>query len=1016
MKPVLNESISNAYRMDEAHCLDALITEISFSDEQLLHIQNMASGWIEHIRKNRLEKGGIDALLQTYDLSSEEGIALMRLAEALLRVPDSQTRDRLIQDKIVDRDWKQHLNKEGSFWVNAATLSLLLTGKVLGEPQEKSIFWEKMFKRVISRASSSLIRGSVTKVMEQLGQYFVISETIEGALQQAKNREKKGYRYSYDMIGEAAKTARDAEEFYKAYHSAIQAIDQEKQEGSPIQAPGISVKLSALHPRFEWVKRDRVTSELFPRLRELALRAKEANIGLTIDAEEADRLELSLLLVEHLLKEPNLAGWGGLGVAVQAYQKRASAVIDWLIETARSHQTRIMVRLVKGAYWDSEIKWTEERGLKDYPVFTRKVSTDISYLACAKKILTATDVLYPQFATHNAYTVAAILEMAGHYRDFEFQCLQGMGNSLYDPIVADKNLNIPCRIYAPVGEHEHLLAYLVRRLLENGANSSFVNQIGQTSISLAAIVEDPIKKIRTFANVRHPKIPLPKDMYLPHRVNSNGVDFSNATELDPLIDNIQSFCPHLWQQPINPIEDVAEISVLLSQGHAAAGEWNRQTIEVRTACLERMAELLEEHKSELLALLIREAGKTVQDAASELREAIDYCGYYAYRCREDFTPKRLPGPTGESNQLILQGRGLMVCISPWNFPLAIFLGQILAALAAGNAVIAKPANQTPSIAQKVVSLLHQAGIPNTVVQLLIASGHTVSAHVLTDERVQGVLFTGSTEIARQINQQLAVRQGPIVPLIAETGGQNAMIVDSTALLEQVVGDVVTSAFNSAGQRCSALRVLFVQEDIAPRLLAMLKGAMAELTIGDPLDLATDIGPVIDSLARDQLVRHANRLDRDAQLLYECPLPNPLPLLPKGVFFAPRLYLIDNMALLTEEIFGPILPVVSYKSQELDNVIAAITESGYGLTLGIHSRIDATVEYIQQRVRVGNIYVNRNMIGAVVGVQPFGGEGLSGTGPKAGGPYLLPRLAVERTISVNTAASGGNVTLMTLKED
>jgi RHH-type proline utilization regulon transcriptional repressor/proline dehydrogenase/delta 1-pyrroline-5-carboxylate dehydrogenase len=1004
MQYPINQQISLSYRMDEEGCLEALLTELQFSNEQLSRIQSTAEFFVKKLRQNRLESGGIDALLQTYDLSSEEGIALMCLAEALLRIPDDETRDRLIKDKISSEDWQRHLDKENTLLVNTATMGLLFTSKVLKKSQAT----------MISRLGKPIIRQAVTKMMEILGQHFVMSETIEKALDQAKKQETSGYRFSYDMLGEAAKTDADALYYFNAYRLGIQAIAVTASGLGPIQGPGISVKLSALHPRYEWNQRDKVFNELLPRLKALALQAKFANIGFTLDAEEADRLELSLLLFEKLVLDPDLSEWQGLGLAVQAYQKRCLHVIEWVIALARAQKRRLMLRLVKGAYWDSEIKWTQERGLIDYPVFTRKSSTDISYLAAVKNILSVTDVIYPQFATHNAYTVAAILEMAGHYRDFEFQCLHGMGNFLYDEMVGERNTGIACRVYAPVGGHEHLLAYLVRRLLENGANSSFVNQMVDKNFSLEEMTTDPITQLKQYSKIRHSKIPLPKDLYAPERPNSLGVDFSNLIETSDLMEKIEVVLPDILSREVfdTSAEDLKKI---LEKSHAAAQQWSQTPIDIRIACLEEIRNLLQKNQAELMALLIREAGKTVQDAASELREAIDFCSFYSHRCREDFTVKELVGPTGERNQLSLHGRGVIVCISPWNFPLAIFLGQITAALAAGNTVIAKPATQTPLIAAKVISLLLKAGIPEDVLHFCVASGSRVSRELLSDQRVQGVMFTGSTATARSINQQLAAREGGIIPFIAETGGQNTLIVDSSALTEQVVSDVVVSAFNSAGQRCSALRILFLQEDVAEKTLTMLKGAMTTLTIGDPLLLSTDVGPVIDQLAKENLERHLKDLKNKAELLYECSLPKDLPLLPKGVFFAPRLYLLKDIDLLTEEVFGPILHVVLFKARELDQVLAKIEKTGYGLTLGIHSRINETIDYIKSRVRVGNTYVNRNMIGAVVGVQPFGGEGLSGTGPKVGGPYLLPRLAVERTLSVNLSAVGGNVSLMSLKE-
>lgn len=1009
----IDPSINKAYRMDEVHCVQDLLKNTVFSPDSIERIQHRARDLVYKIRQCRLEKSGLDAFLHAYDLSSEEGVALMCLAEALLRIPDKTTRDRLIKDKISHQNWARHLGRSHSGLVNAATWGLVLTRTILNIKSTQALSFFSVFKQLTHRLGEPVIRLAVVEAMKLLGRQFVMGERIEDAILRARNSETQGYCYSYDMLGEAAKTAKDADNYLDAYKTAIAAIAQANNGLGPIQGPGISIKLSALHPRYEWVNRERILEELLPKLKDLVLLSKAANIGLTIDAEEAERLELSLLLIERCILELDLGDWHGFGLAVQAYQKRASFVIDWLIHVAKKHSRVLMIRLVKGAYWDSEIKWAQEKGLQDYPVFTRKSSTDVSYLACAKKMWEARKFIYPQFATHNAYTVSAILEMVGPHRDFEFQCLHGMGDTLYDNIVGEENLNIACRVYAPVGDYENLLAYLVRRLLENGANSSFVNRILDEQITIEEIIADPMYKTIHFSQIPHPNIPKPAFLYGKERPNSNGVDLSNTMETEPLLNSIHQYLPTFEEKWANvTMEQVENIK---AKAHAAAPLWNRLSIDARAQCLERMANLLEAHKAELVALLVREAGKTVQDALSEIREAVDFCWYYSHRGREDFKINILPGPTGEHNQLVLQGRGVIACISPWNFPLAIFLGQVTAALIAGNAVIAKPASQTPLIAHKAIELLHEAGIPVDVVQLLVGSGSIIGNALVDDRRIQGVMFTGSTETACGINQRLAARSGPIVPFIAETGGQNAMIVDSSALPEQVVTDVIVSAFNSAGQRCSALRVLMIQKDVAPRIISMLKGAMAELKIGDPLDLTTDIGPVIDEKAKGSLMAHVEEMKSIGKLLYECELPNDLPELPKGAFFAPRVYEIDDLSVLTNEVFGPILHVVQYEAENLDKVIQSINDTGYGLTLGIHSRINETVDYICSRVKVGNTYVNRNMVGAVVGVQPFGGEGLSGTGPKAGGPHLLPRLAVERTLSVNIAAAGGNVSLMSLEE-
>ncbi len=1033
--------------MDETECIDLLIKNATLPQESIEHIQSIARELVTKVRQSRLKKGGLDAFLYEYDLSSEEGIALMCLAEALLRIPDSKTRDRLIKDKIVDKNWEKHVGKSHSWFVNAGTLGLMLTGKMLSPADVSTQKLMTAFKRLTNRLSEPVMRQALTQGMKILGRQFVMGETIELALERAKAKEAQGYRYSYDMLGEAAKTAEDAASYFKDYQTAIKKIGEASNRLGPMLGPGVSVKLSALHPRYEWANRERMMNELLPKLKNLCLQAKEVNIGLTIDAEETDRLELSLLLIESLSLDQDLGDWQGLGLAVQAYQKRAFFVIDWLADLAKRSHRKLMLRLVKGAYWDSEIKWTQEKGLKSYPVFTRKSSTDLCYQACIYKILNYGELFYPQFATHNAYSLASVLEMTNTFLTksfnekftensnandreknilhFEFQCLHGMGDSLYDNIVGEKNYNIPCRIYAPVGGHEHLLAYLVRRLLENGANTSFVNRIIDENTPIDELLQDPVAKTAALQSKPHPKIPLPRYMYLPDRLNSKGIDLTNELEINPLLKQVKEIIPDLFVKPIESLTG-SQLDEMLEIAARNFNSWNNTSPSVRANHLEKMADLIEDHYPKLMALLIREGVKTVQDAISEIREAADFCRYYANRCQIDFIPQHLPGPTGEYNQLELQGRGVIACISPWNFPLAIFLGQITGALAAGNTVIAKPASQTPYVAQFAVSLLHQAGFPKEVVQIAIGRGATIGERLIEDGRVMGIMFTGSTETAAGINLAIAKRPGPIIPFIAETGGQNVMIVDSSALPEQVVSDVLTSAFNSAGQRCSALRVLFLQDEIADRIINMLVGAMQELKIGDPLLLDTDVGPVIDKKASEGLTEHTFRMEKEAKLLYQCSIPisstssipdiSSLPELPRGVFFAPRAYEIDTIEQLKHEVFGPILHVIRYSLDDLDTILDSINNIGYGLTLGIHSRINETAEFIYNRLKIGNIYVNRNMIGAVVGVQPFGGQGLSGTGPKAGGPHMLPRLSVERTLSVNIAAAGGNMALMSLSEE
>lgn len=1034
----LRDTITNAYRMDETECVNMLLPQATLPEDALSHITNTANQLVLETREYKKRQGKIDTLLHQYDLSTEEGIALMCLAEALLRIPDKATMDKFISDKLSTVDWKNHLNKDNPLFVNAATWSLLLTGKVYSPMIDEQQTLMSSLKRATSRISGSMIRPVILQMMKAIGAQFVMGEEITSALKRAIELEDMGYRFSYDMLGEAARTAEDAKKYYASYVQAIDAIGKSAKTNRPASNPGISVKLSALHPRYEFAKRERVLKELPPLLLALAQQAKKYQIGLTVDAEEADRLDLSLDIFEMIFSDPTLAGWEGFGLAVQAYQKRASFVIDWLAELSKRHGKRIMVRLVKGAYWDAEIKTSQTHGFSDYPVFTRKNSTDVSYLACAKKLLSQPEYFYSQFGTHNAYSVAAILEMAGKASEFEFQCLHGMGRPLYDQIVDKSKFNKPCRIYAPVGTHKDLLGYLVRRLLENGANTSFVNRLADERIPVEKIIANPVARIATLANKPHPLIPTPKNIYSDWQ-NSTSIDLSNTNQLYNLKDQMDDAAEEDWvagsivngkiyvdnqakpvTSPSYPDDIIGHVNKAneaiveeaLKTADAAKRSWGETSVADRAAILERAAELFQEAMPSLMAVLTTEGGKCIFDCMSEIRETIDYCRYYAYRARQDLVPKPLPGPTGEANQLSLHPRGVIACISPWNFPLAIFTGQIVAALAAGNPVIAKPAEQTPLIAFKAIQILHQAGIPTDALQLMIGRGSVVGAKIVSDPRVAGVMFTGSTETAKFIEQSLAKRTGPIALFVAETGGQNAMIVDSSALAEQAVIDIAQSAFNSAGQRCSALRVLFVQEEMAPKLLDMLKGYMAELTLGDPSLLSTDIGPVIDKGSKEMLQAHFEKMSREATFIAQVPLGQ----IPHGHYFAPCVFEISDLNILEGEVFGPILHVIRYRANELDKVMDAIINTGYGLTLGVHSRIDATTQYIAKRMPVGNIYVNRNMIGAVVGVQPFGGERLSGTGPKAGGPHYLPRLCVERSVSINTTAVGGNARLVSLLED
>ncbi|HVI49623.1 MAG TPA: bifunctional proline dehydrogenase/L-glutamate gamma-semialdehyde dehydrogenase PutA [Candidatus Sulfotelmatobacter sp.] len=1035
---LLRGKIRDHLRVDESEIVNSLCEKARFSAAQQASILDRARPLVQSVRDQRLKSGGIDAFLNTYDLSSREGIVLMCIAEALLRIPDAETVDLLIRDKIGSTEWEKRLGASHSLFVNASTWGLMLTGRIVNLAQEDDGFAATL-KRLVARAGEPVIRQAVITAMRILGRQFVMGRTMAEALDRARGDEKMGYRHSYDMLGESARTAQDALHYFESYSNAIAAIGQASGGRPALEAPSISIKLSALHPRYEVAQEDRVHRELFPSVKALALKAKALNIGFTVDAEEVDRLEMSLDLMAALAHDQELAGWDGLGLAVQAYSKRTLPVIQWLGGMTRHANRRLMVRLVKGAYWDAEIKMAQERGLSGYPVFTRKASTDVSYLACAKELFADPVAFYPAFATHNAHTVAAIAEIAGNAQDWEFQRLHGMGEDLYSEVVPADRWNRPCRIYAPVGTHEDLLAYLVRRLLENGANTSFVNRIADADLPLEALLGDPVEQTIKTASKPHPRIPLPDDLFASSRRNSQGIDMHDKPSLASLKDAIAAQdASQITARPVvagqprsgqeQPVTSPADhtqlvghvvnasaqdVAEAMTSAQAAWRGWDATPAEKRASLLDKAADLFQERLPELLALIVREGGRTQGDALSEVREAIDFLRYYAAQAREKFAaPMLLPGPTGERNSLSLSGRGVFACISPWNFPVAIFTGQIAAALAAGNCVAAKPAEQTPLCGALAVRLLHEAGIPGDVLHFLPGDGRTGAAMV-QDSRCAGVAFTGSTEVAKLIAQNLAAKPGPIVPLIAETGGQNALIADSSSLPEQVVRDVILSAFNSAGQRCSALRVLFIQADIADKVIGMLKGAMQELVVGDPGSLRTDVGPVIDEEARQTLLAHAAKLDSFAGLIHVCDLDASAG--SRGTFFAPRAYEIDSLSRLDREVFGPILHVIRWKSDELDQVCDAIAATGYGLTLGIHSRIDETVARITSRLHVGNTYVNRNIVGAVVGVQPFGGEGLSGTGPKAGGPHYLYRFATERTLSIDTTAAGGNASLMSLDE-
>jgi len=1004
----------------------------------------LARELVQRIRKARDKRSSIDAFTQEYALSSEEGVVLMCLAESLLRVPDAATADRLIRDKIGSGDWERHLNRSDSLFVNASTYGLLLTGRIV--TLEETAKWDLagLWRKLLARSGEPVIRQAVTYAMRILGGQFVLGRNIGEALKKARPYMAQGYRFSFDMLGEAAYTKADASRYYASYQNALGVLASElpDQMAPVFERPSISVKLSALHPRYEWIKHERVMDELLPSLVELARQARDANIAFTVDAEESERLDIMLDIFEVMGESQALRRWDGLGLAVQAYQKRALPVIAWLGDLAQRQRRRIPVRLVKGAYWDTEIKRAQEQGLADYPVFTRKAGTDTSYLACARALLAKPEAIMPQFATHNAHTLSAIQVFAGQRSDFEYQRLHGMGESLYEiyrDVKRAGHVGPGTRIYAPVGSHEDLLAYLVRRLLENGSNTSFVNRLADEEAPIDDIIADPVEQLARAHPRRSARIPKPADL-LPDRKNSAGFVWADPEVSTPAIARMHASLkapetagpiiagqmrggaarevrdPSDHRRVIGTVSEggEAEAREALALAHDAYRDWDHVGGETRAKVLERAADLFEENRAHLMALAVREGGKTLPNALGEVRETIDYLRYYASRARALFAePTRLPGPTGEENDLSLHGRGVFACIAPWNFPLAIFTGQVAGALAAGNTVIAKPAEPTPLIAAASVRLLHQAGVPHGALHLLPGRGSKIGAAIFGDSRLAGVALTGSTEAAWAINRSLAARNGPLATLVAETGGQNAMIVDSTALPEQVTRDVISSAFDSAGQRCSALRVLFLQEDVADHMIELILGAMDELKLGDPFLLDTDIGPVIDEASRQTLQAHVTKMTSEAKLLRKLPLG---PEHENGTFFPPHVFEIKSIGVLEREVFGPVLHVVRYAGDKLGAVCDAINATGYGLTLGVHSRIDETAHFIRERVHAGNTYVNRNQIGAVVGVQPFGGEGLSGTGPKAGGPHYMLRFALERTYTVNTTAAGGNAALLSSERE
>ena len=997
--------------------LAPLLKDAALDPESRRRVESRALGMLAELRSAQ-SSGWVNQFLQEYRLNTSEGIALLSLAEAFLRVPDPETADQLIADKLGNADWKAHAGKSHSTLVNSATWGLVIGRALVSETEQASAL-----KRLISRAGEPFVRQAVGAAMRMMGEIFVMGRTIEEAVARMKKRENRGFTASFDMLGEAARTFPDAARYYRSYEDAIRSVGKVAGEGH-----SISVKLSALHPRYEVAHYDRCVRSLTEQVEALATLASRVGIPFTIDAEESERLEMSLDIIGAVAGLPALKGWDGLGMAVQAYGKRCRPTLAWADALGAATGRRMSVRLVKGAYWDSEIKHTQEAGLSDYPLFTRKAATDVSYLACARDMLRARNI-YPAFATHNALTVATILEWAGGSRDFEFQRLHGMGEGLYESLVREQGYHT--RIYAPVGGHRDLLAYLVRRLLENGANSSFVHQLADERLTDADILADPVAKIAAVGGSRHPRIPLPQDLFAPERRNSEGIDLNNGEELQRVASQVSarpersrgalaqssdgrpstslgtSEGGNVTQPSHAPADEKARARQAVDQALTGFPAWSRQSIEHRAGCLDRLADLLERERDTLMRICVQEAYKTIPDALGEVREAVDFCRYYAAQARSRLQPVELPGPTGERNVLRMEGRGTWVCIAPWNFPLAIFLGQVAAALVAGNTVVAKPAPQTPEIAAYAVRLAHRAGVPQDALVLAVGGPATGQA-LMEDVRIAGVAFTGSTATAKRIARTLLEDdERPIIPLIAETGGINAMIVDSTALPEQVVADVVTSSFRSAGQRCSALRVLLLQEEIADRTLEMLAGAMDTLVVGDPADPRTDVGPVIDQGAYDRLMAHRNA--KQNSWLKTIPVPEP------GLFVPPTMIGVPEIEHVRCEHFGPLLHVATWKAGQLPETIARVNATGFGLTMGLHSRIARAAESVEDIARVGNLYVNRSMIGAIVGSQPFGGEGLSGTGPKAGGPHYLPRFCVERVTSTDTTSSGGNATLLSLED-
>ena len=1036
--PLIHETIEQHKLASEEMLIAALCKSLKPHLKDFKKIQKNAKKLIAQMRTTRLEASGVDALMVKYNLSSEEGVALMCLAEAMLRIPDKATQEHLITDKLATLDWAEQQNIS-SLYATAATWGLMISGKIMDTLNETNTASLAM-KGLIKKISAPIIRQAIQLAMKVLGEQFIMGQTIEEGASNILKDMKHHYVHSFDMLGEAALTEADAIKYHGAYIHAIKTLGTITTPNTDLtERPGISIKLSALHPQYILSHHKTCIPELVSRLKVLVSLAIEANIQLTIDAEESDRLIMSLEIFKQLFEDPITAQWDGFGIAIQSYQKRASYVIDWVIELSKKNQKRIMVRLIKGAYWDTEIKETQVRGLEDYPVFTRKHHTDVSFLACARKIIDAKNHIYGQFATHNAISVSVILHWMKGRSDYEFQCLHGMGKPLYDPLLSSQKHPLKCRIYAPVGFHSDLLPYLVRRLLENGANSSFINQIVDSKFTDAMLTENPIEKAMAHNGKPNEAIMLPKDIFLPERINSKGYDLEHGPTLAYMADALESLNKDNYtaypivngkkikhdrtEKPIIKPASGESIGTRYMASHEDAqlaaesaykafASWTNTPIEERAICLLKAADLLEENTLPMMALCILEAGKSLSDAVDELREAVDFLRYYAYQATQTLMPRNLKSPTGETNSFQTDGRGVALCISPWNFPLAIFTGQMAAALVAGNTVLAKPSLQTTAISTRMVELMHEAGIPHNVLHHLPGNRNDVAKPLVQNPYVQLIMLTGSTHTAKAIAQDIANRPGPIIPLVAETGGQNVMLVDSSALPEQIVQDVVNSAFKSAGQRCSACRVLFIQEDIADKTLTMIQGAMDTLNLGDTVDFSTDIGPIIDAPSLERLQEHCLWLEKNARLIGKCRPPKD----PKhGFFLSPCAYEIDALSQLKDEVFGPILHIIRYQSNELSQVIDNINATGFGLTMGIQSRIIHRAEEITQSIHAGNIYINRDMIGAVVGVQPFGGEGLSGTGPKAGGPFYLLRLIKEKTITNNITAIGGNTTLMTLED-